>query len=495
MRRGQPEAPETGARDRASGCAPTYGILVVDDEPAVLESLELTLGGEHRIFAAQSAEAGLAILEDEDIALIIADQGLPSMSGVEFLERAVQIAPAAIRVMLSGRSEFACLVRAINDGHIHRYIEKPWEPDELRREVNRALEAHALDGSNAPLASALADANARLRAENAHLHGEIEREYAFERIVGSSPAMKRVFEVMEKVAGTDAPVLITGEPGTGVDLVARAIHYRGHRKEQRFAAQSCAALPDALLESELFGHLRGAFTGANTDEIGLFEEVHRGTLFLDEVGETSSGVQVRLLRALQDGEIRPLGSSETRKVDVRIIAASRRDLLEETQSGRFREDLYHRLCMVEIELPPLRERRSDIPALARHFLDLASRKPGRRIEGFTSAAMDRLVAYRWGGNVRELQSEIERAAALCGDSEAIGVEMLSEHIRGAAPLADPRVDDVPLEMTLNAAVDALKRRMILDAVRGTGSKTRAAERLGIPRQSLQKMMKRLGLAD
>jgi two-component system NtrC family response regulator len=182
-------------------------------------------------------------------------------------------------------------------------------------------------------------------------------------------------------------------------------------------------------------------------------------------------------------------------VDVRIIAASRRGLLEETESGRFREDLYHRLRMVEIELPPLRERRSDIPMLARHFLDLANQKPGRKIEGFTNAAMDRLVAYCWSGNVRELENEIERCAALYGDSEAIGVEMLSEQIRGAAPLADPRVDDVPLEMTLNAAVDALKRRMILDALRGTGSKTRAAERLGIPRQSLQKMMKRLGLVD
>jgi two-component system response regulator HupR/HoxA len=304
-----------------------------------------------------------------------------------------------------------------------------------------------------------------------------------------------VFEVMETVAGTDAPVLITGEPGTGVGLVARAIHYGGHRKDQRFATQNCAALPDALLESELFGHLRGAFTGANADKLGLFEEAHRGTIFLDEVGEASSAVQMRLLHALQGGEIRPLGSSETRKVDVRVIAASRRDLLEETESGRFREDLYHRLRVVEIELPPLRERRSDIPTLARHFLDLANRKSGRRIEGFTHAAMDRLVAYRWSGNVRELQTEIEQAVALYGDSEAIGVEMLSEQIRGAAPLADPRVGEVPLEITLNAAVDALKRRMILDALREAGSKTRAAERLGIPRQSLQKMMKRLDLVD
>jgi two-component system response regulator HupR/HoxA len=495
MRRGQPEAPEASERQRASGGARARGILVVDEEPASRESLELTLGSEHRVFTAQSAEAALSILEGEDIALIITDQVLPSMSGVEFLERAIEIEPAAIRVMLTGHADIVSLVRAINDGHIHRYIAKPWEPDELRREVKRALEAEALAGANAPFASALADANARLRAENTHLRGEIERRYAFDRIIGSSSGMKRAFEVMEKVAETDAPVLITGEAGTGKDLVARAIHYSGHRKEQRFAAQNCSALPDALLESELFGHLRGAFTGANAGKTGLFEAIHRGTIFLDEVGEISPGMQVRLLRVLQAGEIRPLGSSETRKVDVRIIAASRRGLLEEVESGRLREDLYHRLRAVEIELPPLRERRSDIPTLARHFLGLASQKSGRRIEGFTKTAMDRLVAYRWSGNVRELEIEIERAAALCGEAEAIGVEMLSEHIRGAAPVADPRVDDVPLEMTLNAAVDALKRRMILDALRGMGSKTRAAERLGIPRQSLQKMMKRLGLKD
>ena len=226
--------------------------------------------------------------------------------------------------------------------------------------------------------------------------------------------MNRVFEVMEKVAGTDATVLITGETGTGKDLVARAIHYSGPRKEQRFVAQNCAALPDTLLESELFGHVRGAFTGAHQDKKGLFEVAHRGTIFLDEVGETHPGMQVRLLRVLQDGEIRPVGSSDTRKVDVRIIAATNRDLRKDAEENRFREDLYYRLRVVEIALPPLRERREDIPALAHHFLDVSARKMGRRLRGFTNAAMDRLVAHAWRGNVRELENEIERTVALAG---------------------------------------------------------------------------------
>jgi two-component system response regulator HupR/HoxA len=472
-----------------------HGILIVDDEPAILESLELTLGADYDVHTAPNGERGLTILQQHEVALVISDQVLPSMSGVEFLERAIEINPRAIRMMLTGYADIGSLARAINEGGIYRYIAKPWEPDEVRLNVKRALEAYDLTTENTQLASALADANERLRAENLYLRREVERKYAFDRIIGSSPAMNKVFEVMEKVAETDATVLITGETGTGKDLVARAIHYSGRRKEKRFLAQNCASLPDTLLESELFGHTRGAFTGAHADKKGLFEVAHQGTVFLDEVGETHPGMQVRLLRVLQDGEIRPLGSSDTRTVDVRIVAATNRDLRKEVEEGRFREDLYYRLRVVEIELPPLRERRSDIPLLAHTFLDASSQKMGRQIKGFTNAAMDRLVSYSWSGNVRELENEIERTVALAGDADTVTVDMLSEHIRGAIPDADPRVDDLPPGMTMNAAVDALKRRMILDALREAGSKTRAAEQLGVPRQSLQKMMKRLGLKD
>jgi two-component system response regulator HupR/HoxA len=472
-----------------------YGVLVVDDEEAIVESIALTLEDDYRVFTALSGKQGLEILEREEIALVIVDQVMPDMSGVEFLEQVVARRPRTVRMMLTGYADISSIVRAINDGRIYRYIQKPWEPESLRIDVRRALEAHALVAENVQLAAALAEANERLRAENLYLRREVERRYAFDQIVGASPAMNRVFEVMEKVAQTDATVLLTGETGTGKDLVARAIHYAGPRRERRFVAQNCGALPDTLLESELFGHKRGAFTGAHADKKGLFEIADGGTIFLDEIGETETGMQVRLLRVLQDGEIRPLGSSETRKVDVRIIAATNRDLRKAVADGRFREDLYYRLRVVEIDLPPLRVRREDIPALAHHFLDEANRKMGRRLRGFTNSAMDRIVAHEWSGNVRELENEIQRAVALAGDAETISLEMLSEHLRGRGVPAAPAAPGPPgAAMDLNQSVDDLKRRMIQEALRETGSKTKASDRLGIPRQSLQKMMKRLGLS-
>jgi two-component system response regulator HupR/HoxA len=479
-----------GAR-RSPGERP-YGILIVDDEPAILESLELTLGSAYRVFTATSAAQGLEILGREDVALIIADQVMPNMTGVEFLERAIEIEPRAVRMMLTGYADASSLARAINEGRIYRYIAKPWEPDEVRLNVKRALEAFALTAQNVHLAAALEEANSRLRAENLFLRREVERRYAFDQIIGSSPAMERVFEVMEKVATTDATVLLTGETGTGKDLVARAIHYAGPRKDRRFVAQNCAALPDTLLESELFGHKRGAFTGAHADKKGLFEVASGGTIFLDEVGETQPGMQVRLLRVLQDGEIRPLGSSETHTVDVRVIAATNRDLRRDVEQGRFREDLYYRLRVVEIHIPPLRERRGDIPLLAHHFLDFSNQRMNRKIQGFTNAAMERLMRHGWSGNVRELENEIERCVALAGDADTITSEMLSEEIRGTEGVAVPQ-EPLAEALSLNDAVDALKRRLIEAAIVETGSKTRAADKLGIPRQSLQKMMKRLGL--
>ncbi|MBW2698840.1 MAG: sigma-54-dependent Fis family transcriptional regulator [Deltaproteobacteria bacterium] len=482
---------------RSSEGAGGYGILIVDDEEAILESLEFTLGTENQIFTAQTGEQALEILEREPIALVISDQVMPGMSGVEFFEKVIERNPRAVRMMLTGYSDLSSLVRAVNEGRIYRYIQKPWEPDELRINVRRALESYELIAENSQLASDLADANERLRAENVYLRREVEGRYSFAEIIGDSPAMQKIFDVTEKVAETDATVLLTGETGTGKDLLARAIHYSGPRKDKRFVAQNCAALPDTLLESELFGHKRGSFTGAHKDKKGLFESAHHGTIFLDEVAETEPGMQVRLLRVLQDGEIRSLGSSETIHVDVRVVAATNRDLRKEVDEGRFREDLYYRLRVVEIRLPSLRERREDIPALAHHFLDRIGPRMGRKLTGFTNAAMDRLIAHEWPGNVRELENEIERVLALAGSEEAIGVDMLSEHIRGAGPGASRSTGSkAPItDWAMNRSVDALKRRMIIESIRETGSKTRAAQRLGIPRQSLQKMMKRLEITE
>ena len=508
-----------------------YGILVVDDEDAILESIELTLGAEYRIFTATSGEQGLAILEREEIALVISDQVMPGMRGVEFFEQVIERNPRAIRILLTGYSDMPSLVRAINEGRIYRYIAKPWEPDELRISVKRGLEVYELSSENAELTAALARANERLRAENLYLRREVEARYSFAGIIGTAPVMQKVFDVTQKVAQTDATVLLTGETGTGKDLLARAIHYAGLRRDKKFVAQNCGALPETLLESELFGHKRGSFTGAHVDKKGLFEVADGGTIFLDEVGETEPGMQVRLLRVLQDGEIRPLGSSDTKKVDVRVIAATNRDLKKLVAEGRFREDLYYRLRVVEIELPPLRDRASDIPALAHSFLDASAARMHRTFRGFSNAAMDRLVAHKWPGNVRELANEIERSAALAGPEEKIGLENLSDHVRGARPsgradgaglrsggnLRHP-FDDLPgipgpgaatgqlasssgsgaaleLDWDLNRSVDALKRRLLVAAIREAGSKSGAAEKLGIPRQSLQKMMKRLQITD
>ena len=474
-----------------------YAILVVDDEEEIRRGLAGDLEDEYRVFCASTGQEGLDVLEREAIALVIADQMLPGMTGVEFLEKVIERKPTAIRMMLTGYADVASIVRAVNEGRIYRYIPKPWDPEELRLNVRRALETYGLASENLQLAAALAEANERLRQENLYLRREVERRYSFGNIVGGGPAMARVFEVMEKVAETAATLLITGETGTGKDLVARAIHYASPRKAARFVAQNCGALPDTLLESELFGHRRGAFTGAHQDKKGLFELAHGGTIFLDEIGETNPGMQVRLLRVLQDGEVRPLGASEASKVDVRVIAATNRDLRQMVDEGDFREDLYYRLHVVELALPPLRERREDIPTLAEHFLEKAGERMDKRMRGFTHAAMDRMVGYSWPGNVRELENEIERVVALSGDADAVTAEMLSEQVRNAARADRALLPvDAPLEeWDLNRATDELKRRMIDRALAEEGNKSRAAERLGIPRQSLQKMMKRLGMGS
>jgi two-component system response regulator HupR/HoxA len=470
-------------------------VLVVDDEPGILETLSLTLAEEARVLTARDASEALSVLEREDVALVLTDQRMPGMTGIELLERARSLRPDALRILLTGYADHEVVADAVNRGQIYRYLQKPWEPGELRLTVRRALEAFDLARENRELSRRLEEANADLKRENVLLRREAGHRHRFDAIIGRSATMERLLDLVEKVSGTTATVLLTGETGTGKELVARAIHYHGPRSEAPFVAQNCGALPESLLESELFGHRRGAFTTAVRDKRGLFEVAHGGTIFLDEIAETTPGMQVRLLRVLESGEIRPLGSSEARRVDVRVIAATNRDLRGALEQGSFREDLFYRLNVVHIHLPPLRERREDVPLLAEHFLARSNAKLGKRVQGFTSSAMDLMLAYHWPGNVRELANEIERAIALAGGARRIDGAMLSEHLRRSVPVRGPSEASASEVETwdLNRALEGLKRRMILAALEAMGTKSRAAQRLGIPRQSLQKMIKRLGI--
>jgi transcriptional regulator with PAS, ATPase and Fis domain len=300
------------------------------------------------------------------------------------------------------------------------------------------------------------------------------RPLAFDRLVGAQSGLRDVIELVRKIVDSTTTVLLQGETGTGKELFARLIHDNGPRRSATFVAQNCGALPESLLESELFGHARGAFTGATAERRGLFEEAHGGTILLDEVGEMSA--------ATQEGEVRRVGESVTRKVDVRVIAATNADLEEQVAKGAFRRDLYYRLNVFPITLPPLRERSGDIPALAEHFLRIHRERARRAVPAFTPEALRCLRAYPFPGNVRELENEVERAVALARGGEPITAELLSDRIREqGAP---------PAPQTLNEAIEQLKRRMIEDALRECGSKTRAAERLGLTRQSLQQMLRR-----
>ena len=332
--------------------------------------------------------------------------------------------------------------------------------------------------------AAIAIENARLyqrvREDNQRLQGEVHRIYRFEEIIGQSPKMQEVFDLMGRVLDSDASVLIEGESGTGKELVARAIHYNGHRKDKPFVAVFCGSLPESLLESELFGHKKGAFTGAHEDKMGLFEVANNGTFFLDEIAEISPTIQTKLLRVLQEGEIRRVGETKVRKVDVRIIAATNKHLTEEVKGGHFREDLYYRLNVITVQLPSLRERRKDIPLLAQHFLSKYAKKSGKKIVGFSNVAMDSMIRHPWPGNVRELENTVERAVVLARSSE---IEL--EDLR-----IPQTVDDLSEPgLTLRE----VERRLVLKTLAEVnGNRSKAAEALGVSRRWLQYQLKEWG---
>jgi two-component system response regulator HupR/HoxA len=461
-----------------------FSVLVVDDEPDILHSCRFNYGEDFDVLVAESGARGLELLAEHDVAVIVADQRMPQMSGTEFLERSMKVRPDAIRIILTGYTDVDALVKAVNLSRIYRYVTKPWKTEELRLTLRRAIEVFALARDNARLVEELRRANERLAVENAYLRESVTMPT---EIVGVSAAIRRVLELVGRVAPTGSTVLVTGETGTGKELVARAIHAASSRREEGFVAVNCASLSEGVLESELFGHRRGAFTGAVSDRKGLFEVADGGTLFLDEVSETTPGLQAKLLRVLQEGEIRPVGDNRSYPVNVRVVAATNRRLEDEIKGGRFREDLYYRLSVFPINIPPLRERRDDIPVLARHLTHRLASQLRKSVGEPTPEALDLLVRYTFPGNVRELANELERAILLADPGAPITDELLSEHVQEAGSNGAP-------PGALKSSTDEFERQQIVAALeRAGGVKARVAEELGLSYRGLMKKLRRLGL--
>ncbi len=466
-------------------------ILVVDDEQPILNALSRALRRSFDVLLSLNGQSALEILRSQEVAVILSDQRMPEMSGVEFFKKASGIQPDAVRIMLTGYSDIQAVVEAVNSGQIFYYLQKPWEPETLSLILQRGVEKYGIIQENRRLTRELDEANRRLQDENIVLRQEVEKQYTFDSIIGQSSAMEKVFSLLKKVIPTDTTVLITGETGTGKELVAQAIHYNGPRKEKLFVAQNCAALPDTLLESILFGHKKGAFTDAISDRKGLFEVGDGGTVFLDEIADTSTAFQQRLLRVLQEREITPIGSHRSIKVDVRVISSSNRDLGQAVQEGRFREDLFYRLNVFPVFLPSLTERREDIPMLARHFIDKCAHRQGKEIVGISREAELLLMKKSYPGNIRELENIIERAVVVAEAGESIGSELLDLGPITKSAISHPEAVG-ETKGTLKAATAELESQYIKEALSRYGYNiSRAARELGLSRAGLYRKMERL----
>jgi two-component system response regulator HupR/HoxA len=470
-----------------------FPVLVVDDEPDVLEVIALNYEREFDVRTAQSGVEALAAIERDPIAVLVTDQRMPGMTGIEVIARARALRPVIVPMILTGYTDVEALVAAINLNGIRRYIAKPFQPQELREAIRQAIESCHLERENARLAadnarlvSDLARANERLAQENRFFKEREASASGFEAIVGESPALRRVLALAARVADSPTTVLLEGPTGSGKELIARAIHYGGLRRDKVFAPVNTAAVTETLLASMLFGHRRGAFTGAVSDQRGVFEVADGGTVFLDEIGETSAAFQLHLLRVLQEGEIAPVGGTRTVRVDVRVIAATNRNLEAAVRAGHFREDLFHRLNVFPLRVPSLSERPEDVPMLAEHLLARACRRLQKHVAGFAPETLEALRCHTYRGNVRELENLIERAAILCEPGEVIGPEHLPEPCGGVADGGT----------TLQDEVLRFERERIRDALaEHGGNKTHAAKRLGLTYRGLLMKMQRLGLAD
>ena len=464
-------------------------ILIVDDQREILNSLKRLFKNDFNIFVAQSGQQGLHLIRQKPFAVVVSDQRMPRMDGVTFLKEVKALQPEAIRILLTAYADIEATISAINQAQVFQYISKPFEPEEFKQILQNALQHYRLIQENKRLQKELAEANKRLLNENLILKQQVEQQLDLGEFIGNSPEILRILKLVKKVMNTPTTVLLLGETGTGKELLAKIIHYNSNRKEHLFVAQNCAAIPDTLLQSELFGHAKGAFTGAVKDKKGLFELAHKGTIFLDEIGDTSPALQLGLLRVLQEGEIRPLGSHETKKVDVRVIAATNKDLHEEVKKGNFRQDLFYRLSVFPIELPPLRERREDIPDLVQHFIKKYARRIGKNIPGISDEALNFLLKYPFPGNIRELENEIERMVTLADDGRSLGPELLSPRILKQNEMKAGL--NVLQKLPLKQAIFTLEDEMIRQTLKEfRGNVLRSAQKLGVSRVGLHKMLKR-----
>jgi two-component system response regulator HupR/HoxA len=468
-------------------------ILVVDDERQSQEALRRVLSDEFQVLTASNAEEAEALLAHELVHAILCDQRMPGMQGVDFLKNVRERWPDPVRMIISGFTASEDIIAGINEAGIYQYITKPWQPEALIGTIKEALALWQLQNASAQASLDLKVAPAMLESAVAKKTGQLKRAHHFDRIIhGANSPLADIIALAGRVAAYDISVLITGESGTGKELLARAIHYHSPRGDKPFVVENCGALPDQLLESELFGCKKGAFTGAYEDRIGLFEQADGGTIFLDEIGETSPAFQVKLLRVLQEGEIRPLGARLTRKIDVRVIAATNRNLEEEVREKAFRRDLFYRLAAFPIHIAPLRERSMDIPVLARRLLAETSKGFGKAIRGFSDEALVILRNYDWPGNVRELMNEIQRMVALA-DTDHLDADLVSTRIRARACPGGRAIDD-NVRRTLKEHVELLEAKLLGEALtRHRWNISRVADELGLSRVGLRAKLQRYGL--
>jgi two-component system response regulator PilR (NtrC family) len=458
----------------------TGDILIVDDERSMREFLAIFLRrAGHRVEASVGGQEALAALRNREFDVVITDLRMPEVGGLEILAESKKQAPDTQVIVVTAFATAETAIAAMKAG-AYDYLTKPFKVEEVGLVVDRALERRVL------------------HRENVVLRDEIKGRYKLDRLIGKSPPMQRMFEMLRKIAPARTSVLLIGESGTGKELVARALHELSPRADKPFVAVNCGAIPETLLESELFGHVRGSFTGANADKQGLFEAAHGGTLLLDEVAELPVPMQVKLLRVLQERRVKPVGGVSEREVDVRIVAATNRDLETEVEKGTFRQDLYYRLNVIQLRLPPLRERREDIPLLVDHFVRKFSAEHARKVTGTDPDAMQALMTYHFPGNVRELENLIERAVTLA-PMDRVSLDALPT-LRGlAGNVSVPPIGATPAALPeqgldLERVVEDFERSIIIKALERTGgNRTEAARLLGVTFRSLRYRLSKLGI--